>query len=371
MACECNSENYLCPGTSLSSNCVIWQGEPIPLFGICRGDAITFTILAIIEKINKLIADSEATLADFNIATCPALRDLLAGKDPSLSNLIQILWTNGCTLRDLIRQVENKIDNEISKPAYPFSSKCITAVPLTGKVDTDAYVQGIINKVCELEGRIASIVPSVETIIRDVLGDLLSQMITSPGGWGIKKSGSGQTVKYSLEAFVPPLGAIPYLGPVTNFDTAGKGLVGTPYEGWFLVTGLNGLPDARGRTLVGAINNVPGAPLDVGIDPSKPGNAGTNYNPGDKFGESFHQLTISEMPSHSHPLNDPGHSHGYRGYNEERRPCGSKCDRETSATEKQTSRSYTDITIAEAGGNGVHENRQPSLAITGWIVRLP
>jgi microcystin-dependent protein len=55
-----------------------------------------------------------------------------------------------------------------------------------------------------------------------------------------------------------------------------------------------GLPDFRGRSAVGA--------------GSHPGLSSRNL--GDAGGEEMHQLSVGEMPTHSHGFSDPGHSHG-------------------------------------------------------------
>jgi hypothetical protein len=67
--------------------------------------------------------------------------------------------------------------------------------------------------------------------------------------------------------------------------------------GWALCNGLNGTPDLRNRFVIGA---------------------GSAYNPGTLGGAATHAhtitvsphvLTLNQIPSHSHPVNDPGHAH--------------------------------------------------------------
>ncbi|CAF3335590.1 unnamed protein product [Rotaria socialis] len=57
--------------------------------------------------------------------------------------------------------------------------------------------------------------------------------------------------------------------------------------------GIFNLPDLRGRVLVGTGKG-------IGLTHRKLGN---------DFGSEQHILTQSEMPTHVHPLDDPGHSH--------------------------------------------------------------
>lgn len=375
MACDCNKLNFDCDGPSISSNCVTWQGKPIPVLGICTGDPLTFVELKIIEKITEILDKEDKSLEDFNVNTCPALRDILGAKDPDLGNLIQTLWTDGCTLRDLIKKVDDKVNNQINKPLYPFDKKCTTPVQIGSTLDTEAYVQGVINQVCALQAKVDSIAPSVETIIKDTVGNILANMITSLGNWGIQKTGSGADIKFNFLALAPPFSAMAYIGPISNFDGQGKGVIGTPYEGWLFINGLNGLPDARGRALIASINGVPGGPMDTAVDPSRPENPGVNYSPGDKFGSSYVSLAVSNIPSHSHAVNDPGHTHSNANITMmlRRVRCStSNCESWWPGGDPiSVGSSQTGITLGNTGDGQPIENRQPSLVVTGWIVRLP
>ncbi len=58
--------------------------------------------------------------------------------------------------------------------------------------------------------------------------------------------------------------------------------------GWQLADGTNGTADLRDRFIVGA---------------------GSTYNPNDVGGNRQILLTASQMPAHSHVVNDPGHTH--------------------------------------------------------------
>lgn len=69
-------------------------------------------------------------------------------------------------------------------------------------------------------------------------------------------------------------------------------------SGWALCNGSNGTPDLRGRFVVGA--TVPGDTTGA-----------TNYNVGDIGGANQHTLTTNEMPSHTHTVTDPGHTHNH------------------------------------------------------------
>lgn len=368
MACDCNKTNYACPGVSVSSDCVIWQGGAIPLLGLCNGDPLTFVQLQVIEKLKALLEKEDMLLQDLDITTCQVLAKQLQGKDTQLASILQILWTNHCSLLEAIAALGGRID-AIKPVPYPFQVGCTT--PAGGQTTADAVLQGAINKICDLQSQIAGISPTVETTIQAKVTEYLSKMLVGLGNRGILKTGSGADTVFLFNSFVPPYCPIEYFGPISNFDANGKGLVGTPYEGWYLFSGLNGMPDARGRTMVAAVRDIPGPELDPEVDPTKPQNPNANYIPGQKFGVNTVKLTTGQLPAHSHAVTDPGHTHQAM-YPTPEKFSGSKFNASNSSNHvwQQTMSAKTGITIAPSGGDEPHDNRQPSLTITGYIMRI-
>lgn len=368
MACNCNKLNYKCPGTHTTTNCVLWAGDPYPELSICTEDPMTYVGTVILDKIVEIGAIVSAPLA-VNIDTCPAMRVALSGKDKTVANLIQVLWDNQCTLQNKIDDVEDMIPTTAN---YAFNLRCVT--PAGSSTDTSAILQGTINKVCDLETTVNNLSPNIETVINDKIEEFLTVALVGLGNRGIVKSGSGSTAKFLFDSFVPPFCPIPYYGPLTNFDGGGRGIAGTAYEDWLLLSGLNGMADVRGRTLVAAVQGVPGPALDPAVDPASPNNPNVAYSPGDKFGENYHALSIGEIPSHTHSITDPGHSHTNPSYSFFLR--GVRCSDGTCTSwwpggePFNTGSSTTGITINATGGGKIHENRQTSFAITGYIMRI-
>ena len=369
MACDCNKKDYSCSGMPVSSNCTYYEGPTIPLFGICTGDPITFTTKAITDKILALIAEDELELSSITLDNCNIMKQKLGAKDKTYANLIQILIDYQCTLTQLIESLQNQIDDSPSNAPYAFNLLCIT--PVGTPVNTDAIVQGIINKVCALETTVNNLGTNVEIVVNDAVGNYLGSAFTATGNRGFTKTGSASTTKINFYAFVPPFCPIPYVGPASNFDSNGKGVVGSPYENWVLLDGQGGRLDARGRTLVAAVKGLLSTnALDPAVDPTQPFNPSTNYGLGDKFGENYHKPTLNEMYPHSHPVTDPGHFHAqqgeilYKGVAEG----GIGGSEDWQFQNQNTSTNTTGITIGTQGGGDIFNVRQPSLTVTGYIM---
>lgn len=115
------------------------------------------------------------------------------------------------------------------------------------------------------------------------------------------------------------------------------------------------LPDCRGRVL-GAIG------AGTGL---------TARSAGTLLGAETHTLTVGEMPSHSHGITDPGHTHGYQNQSGDQ-STDNAFSTETAADQVEynqtTGNSTTGITINNTGGGGAHNNMQPTAFIGNVFV---
>jgi microcystin-dependent protein len=130
------------------------------------------------------------------------------------------------------------------------------------------------------------------------------------------------------------------------------------------------LPDFRGRTPIGYVNS------------AAPGITARTF--GSRGGNETHTLSLSEMPSHGHGVNDPQHLHilnshhhtylnptgtsigVYSGANQIFYPSGQA---NTSDTQDSMFNAATGISIQNNGGNAPHDVMQP-FAVCYFIIKV-
>ena len=120
-------------------------------------------------------------------------------------------------------------------------------------------------------------------------------------------------------------------------------------KGWALCDGKNGTPDLRGRFIYGA--------------------GSTGYELNKRGGETSHKLTLEEIPSHNHTMNDAGnHTHSVSG--RERINKGSD-DRvwAVAGTSNTGWAGNHKHTINNTGGSKAHNN-MPPFYVLSYIMKL-
>jgi len=331
-----------------SDRCVEYTGPDVACLGICTGDTLYEVEAAIAEKLCAAIDGTGIDLSDVNI-TCTFLTNILGNNSPTLVGLMNMLVEASCTLKELIDAINITIG-----ATYVFDTACLTGTLTT----RDDIIQAVITKLCAVDVRVAAI--EADYVKNSDLCTLVQACLVGGGGT--------PSTQYNLR--MVPNCPIPYIGPLSNFDNTGAGLSAFNFDKVYLMNGLNGTQDWRGRSPIGAINNVPGGTLDAAVDPSLPANAGLNYSLNTKVGASSVTLSVNQMPAHTHGVNDPGHKHS-SAFVQQSRPCGSAC---TPVIEPgsgiNTTTAITGITLQSAGGNQPHTNLQPSIACY-YIVYIP
>lgn len=355
MACINCLEN--CGGKITSDQCVEYTGDPIPLLGICTGDQLSSVEAAIINGLLTALDGTGISVSSVTLENCAWLQQQFVGVNPTLANFLQLFVNSTCSLYAMIQALQAQ-----SGGTATYTTSCLSGLPTNPT--PNQVLSALTADYCALKAVVTAF-PSTYVANSD-LQLQVTQILQSLGVIG------GGTTTYNQYI---PIGAIlPYYGSLANFDNSGKGLAAAGLTGFYFCNGLNGAPDFRGRSLVGAVRNVPGGSLDTAVDPTQIFNPNTNYAIGDKFGENNHTLLTSEIPSHSHGINDPGHSHTSVIYLDVKggsagTPVLSSANNSRGTTNVQTNSAVTGITVNSAGSNAFHNNVQPSVAVY-WIIRL-
>lgn len=342
-------------GTPISDQCVKYTGPNIPLLGISTGDPLSKLEEMLVDKVTAFAQGNDIVLSDIDL-NCPFLEDILGCcKDKTLYNLIQMLIDANCTLRELVAALESSIN-----PNFVFNVSCLSGVP--ANATRDDILQALINNYCATAS-------TVTTIFSDyVKASQLDSLIAS------YLAGAGASSQQSAK--MVPYVAYEYYGPLSNFDSGGKGLSSAGFNKVYLCNGANGTPDKRGRVAVCVPNLPGGGALDTAVDYTLPANAGTNYSIQQKFGSSNVTLNINQIPAHTHTITDPGHTHSvlYKHGEADQNEPGTYGDLMDMTTPKNssttTSSATTGITINSSGLGQSHDNRQPSIAAY-FIMYIP
>ena len=351
----------------VSDRCVRYTGVDVPVLGIKTGDSLSYVEQALIEFLTSTL-DGSGIKPDIdpNIICNLVKQYLPTCGDLTVTDLLTALIKAAC---DLQTQV-TAIVAQLAVIEAPYNVGCLTGVTSTS--GTHAILQAVITKLCTLETSLTALALNVSTnyvAISDI-NDYIAAYLASlnPGG----------NVAYKDRML--PYTAVEYYGSLAFFDATGAGQ--GDWDRIFLCNGLNGTPDKRGRVPVGAIQNVPGGPLDAAVNPLTPTTGGFNPNYAlyDKTGLNYNILGIQEIPSHTHVLNvsstiSPNpHNHGYTGSVGNGWPDGADdcCNTyvKGSKIEDITLTVNTTGSIDPNGGGKPHDNKQPALACY-YVMYIP
>jgi microcystin-dependent protein len=354
----------------VSDQCVRYTGfSSLPL-GIQTGDNLQIVIEDLISKLGPLLTGSGDAITLASSIRCALINAFLpATSQPNAwtsSQVFQALTRSVCSLQTQVTAVA--ADITILNADYTIG--CLTGV--TASSDTHAILQATINKLCATIVQLTALELNVDTNYVKLadLDALIAAYIAST-------SGGGSNQQYLK---MVPYVAYEYYGPLTNFDGSGIGIPANGFFKVYLCNGLNGTPDKRGRVAVGAIQNVPGAPLDAAVNPANAGNP--NYALYNTSGANTVTLITSQIPAHSHnaiavstaSISPNPHSHTVAGVtgnggsgNAARR--GDPATLTTSTVDLSVSVS-TGVTISSTGSGAAHSNIQPVIAAY-YIMYIP
>ena len=267
----------------VSDECVRYTGpNSIPL-DIYTGDNLITVETALI---NAVVSFLDGTGIDITINPayyCALVSSYLPVGTPNAQELFEALVRAACDLQAQIDVIDVTLD--VLNADYDVD--CLDGV--TDDSDTHAVLQAVITKLCETIVDLDAFILDVETnyVKLSDFNALVAAYLAS-----LPSSGS----QYYLKMI--PFTVLEYYGPLTNFDGTGAGITALGFDKIYLCNGLNGTPDKRGRVGVGAIDSVPGGPLDAAVNPSYAGNP--NYVLYDVGGANSVTLTTAQIHSHTH-----------------------------------------------------------------------
>lgn len=357
-----------CGDRQTTDRCVEYTGEDVEILGVCKGDTLYQIELIVLEKLQVLMDGTGITFETLTL-DCDFIKDILTGQDIQLANIIQALVVANCTLKDLV----DAISTQINAP-FTLDTSCLT---LPTSPTRDDILKAVVAKACESS-------TSVTTIQNDYVkaSELCARVVACIAA--INDGSSGEIVQESTK--MPKYCPIPYEGPLTVFDSSGKGITAQGYDKVYLCNGNNGTKDYRGRSPIGANVNVVGPTLQTGVDPAQIQNAGYGLAVGDVRGEYAHTNTLLEEAPHTHAATQVAHSHfvvavgsdapissssavirghstgGNFGYELEGSSATPSVGRSSSATPL--------ISVSSAGGGQPHNNTHPVFVIN-YIIYLP
>ena len=357
---------------TVSDECVRYTGINYEALGVETGDNLVSVEQAIMNALVPLLSGEGDAIA-LNIS-CPIVDLYLPAHTPNTQELFTATVSAICSLQAQIFT----IDDVLTILNANYTIGCLTGV--TASSDTHDILQAVITKLCTTVADLAALTLDVNTNYVKLadLDALIAAYIASQGG--------GSSIQQNLK--MVPYVAYEYYGPLTNFDGTGMGIPALGFYQVYLCNGLNGTPDRRGRAAVGAIQNVPGAPLDAAVDPANAGNP--NYALYTTAGANTVTLITSELPAHSHSaiavstasVSPNPHSHTIswqKGQADQNEPgtYGELYDARTPYNRTTTTSTVslsvdvtTNVDISSTGSGGAHPNIQPVIGAY-YIMYIP
>lgn len=280
---SCSTEINACPQT-VSDQCVRYTGPNIPSLGITTGVTLSVVEDKIFDYLTPLLTGVGDAITIAPVDTCTLITQFLTGiTTPNSTQLFRALSKAICSLQTQTTANTSALNSLNSD----YAIGCLTGV--TASSDTHDIVQAVISRLCTTIADLDAVEVDLATnyVKLSEVNALIAAYLAS----------NTPTVTQQYQKMIP-FTVMEYYGPLTNFDSTGKGLVAQGFDKIYLCNGSNGTPDKRGRVAVGAISGVPGGALDANVDPAFAGNP--NYALNDVSGTNTITLTPTQIPSHSH-----------------------------------------------------------------------
>jgi len=271
----------------VSDRCVKYTGIDVPVLGIQTGDSLSFVEQALITFLTSAIDGTGIKPIINDAIICNLVKQYLPTcGDLSLNDMLTAVIKAACDLQEQVDAIVADIvviNNEIDVIEADYTVRClIDGTPsITPSSGTHAVLQATIDTLCALALDLSTNYVSIANI-----DTYISNYINN--------SSAASLVSTKMIPYV----AVPYFNPdLSNFDGTGAGI-----GNWakiYLCNGANpGVPDLRGRVLVGATTGMNGGSLNSAVDPAIPGNP--PYTLGTTAGVNQVTLGATQIPSHSH-----------------------------------------------------------------------
>jgi microcystin-dependent protein len=285
-----------------SDKCVKYTGVDVPVLGIKNGDSLSFVEQALITYLSSTLDGTGIFPIIPPSVICPTVQANLDDCNPlSLNNYLEAIIESLCEIEQTIGVIQEEV------PTDPYILRClsvpgITDDPNATSTDTQAVIQAVIDKVCEVEQSLNNFITFVENTyvaISDINTYIENYINNDPS----------QTL---ISNRMVPFSATPYFGSLNNFDGGGAGI--GDWDRIFLCNGANGTPDLRGRVVVASTTGMPGG---GGLDPAVVPILGQvpEWSLGTTGGEYRVTLDAAQIPAHTHAstvtstLSPATHSH--------------------------------------------------------------
>lgn len=291
---SCNNCFNGCAET-VSDQCIKYTGLAVPELGINNGDTLSSVELAITTYLVNAL-DGSAIFPIIDQSTiCNVISKYLvecAGCDGlSLNELLAAMVKAICDLQVQI----NATNATIAALEDAYTVDCLEGV--VSDSGTHDILQATIDKLCAIDTSLTGVINSLTTYVTAAQVDVLiaDYLANDP----TQSLVSNKMVPYS---------AVPYFGSTSYFDATGAGT--GDWVNIYLCNGYNpGVPDLRGRVLVGVTTGIPGEGMGPDVNP---GGFNPSYTLGTTTGANSVVLNATQMPNHTHTVtidNSTSHSH--------------------------------------------------------------
>lgn len=146
MSCKPCQDSFINCSDVTTTDCVRYNGESVPILGICKGDNLTSVENSILVALAKLVTETDLS----NIILPDCLITAFGTRDKTILEFIKFLLEESCTLQAQIDTLNS--DLATFQPMVTVDYKCCSDSPCVtiGTVTVTEALQNIINCLCNV-----------------------------------------------------------------------------------------------------------------------------------------------------------------------------------------------------------------------------